>query len=290
MKKKRVAKTTTDKNGSEPIDSLQVLLRTLKLPTVFELCQELAARAEKEGWSFIEYLRQLVEAEIAERRRHRIERNLKRSNLPSGKTLATLDLNRLPAPVRRQVPTLCEGGFVERADNLLAFGMPGRGKTHLLAAISHELIMRGKQVYFTPAYALVQQLLAAKKELRLEKELHRLEAFDLVLVDDIGYVQQDRAEMEVLFTFLSERYERRSVAITSNLVFSQWDRIFKDPMTTACAIDRTVHHAIILELKGPSIRKEEAEQRNAGVLPEERGAGATKPAAPVRADEEVPVG
>ena len=200
----------------------------------------------------------MVELEITERRQRRIERLRKGSGLPEDKTLGSLKTEKLPPKVRRQVPALCEGGFVERAENVLAFGLPGRGKTHLLAAIGHELVQRGYAVLFTPAYRLVQRLLAAKRDLLLDRELKRLDAYDAVILDDLGYVQQDREEMEVLFTFLSERYERRSVLITSNLVFSQWDQIFKDPMTTMAAIDRLVHHAIILEMAGPSIREEEA--------------------------------
>lgn len=173
-------------------------------------------------------------------------------------TLATLKLELLPTAVRRMLPTLCEGGFADRGENLLAFGLPGRGKTHLCAAIGHELVHRGFAVLFLPAYALVQRLLAARRAFELEKALRALDAYDAVIIDDIGYIQQDRDEMEVLFTFLAERYERRSVVITSNLVFSAWDRIFKDPMTTAAAIDRIVHHAVILELSGPSIRETEA--------------------------------
>jgi DNA replication protein DnaC len=145
----------------------------------------------------------------------------------------------------------------------LAFGLPGRGKTHLVCAIGHELIQRGYRVLFTATYALVQRLLAAKRDLRLEKELATLDGFDAVILDDIGYVQQNRDEMEVLFTFLAERYERRSVIITSNLVFSEWDRIFKDPMTTAAAIDRIVHHSVILEMTGTSIRVEHAHSERA---------------------------
>jgi DNA replication protein DnaC len=137
-------------------------------------------------------------------------------------------------------------------------GPPGRGKTHLVAAIGHELVLHGYQVLFVPAFRLVQRLLVAKRDLVLDRELKRLDAYDAVVVDDLGYVQQDREEMEVLFTFLAQRYERRSVLITSNLVFSQWDQIFKNPMTTAAAIDRLVHHAVILEMSGPSIREQEA--------------------------------
>ncbi len=241
------------------IASLVLLLRALKLPTMARHADEVAQLAEREGWTFERYLHHLVELEVHERRRRRIARNLKDSELPPDKTLATLHRARLPAKVAKALPALCEGAFVERGDNLLAFGLPGRGKTHLLCAIGHELIQRGYRVLFTPTYALVQRLLAAKRDLRLEQELAVLDRFDAVLLDDIGYVQQNRDEMEVLFTFLAERYERRTVMITSNLVFSEWDRIFKDPMTTAAAIDRLVHHSVILEMTGTSARVEQAQ-------------------------------
>jgi len=244
-----------------PAQSLAILLRALKLPSFARYAVEVAQKAEREGWTFGQYLHHLAELEVQERRRRRIERYQKASELPAEKALATLDRAKVPAKVQKQLPSLCEGAFVERGENLLAFGLPGRGKTHIVCAIGHELIQRGYRVLFTPTYALVQRLLAAKRDLRIEKELAALDAYDAVILDDIGYVQQSREEMEVLFTFLSERYERKSVIITSNLVFSEWDRIFKDPMTTAAAIDRLVHHSVILEMTGPSIRNEEAKKR-----------------------------
>lgn len=237
---------------------LAVLLRTLKLPSFKAQYDEVARLADRESWTFPQYLMHLAEGEIEDRRQRRIERLLRQSGLPKDKTLATLDQSRLPGKIRRQLATLCEGDFVQRAENVLAFGLPGRGKTHCVSAIGHELVQRGYEVLFQPAFAIVQRLLIAKRELSLEKELRRLDRFAVVILDDIGYVQQNRDEMEVLFTFLAARYERRSVLITSNLVFSEWNRIFKDPMTTAAAIDRLVHHATILEMAGPSIRAEEA--------------------------------
>ena len=156
-----------------------------------------------------------------------------------------------------------EGGFVERAENVLVFGLRGRGKTHFLCALGRELILRrGATVYFTPTFKLVQQLLAAKKELRLDGLLKKLDRFEVIILDDLGYVQQSREEMEVLFTFLAERYERRSVLVSSNLVFSKWDQIFKDPMTTMAAVDRLVHHAIILEFNGESMRVPREKERS----------------------------
>lgn len=249
--------------------ALALLLRELKLPAFAHQHEEVGQKAEKSGWSHPKYLRQLTELELAQRRSRRIERLMKSSGLPSEKTLSTLKQEKLPTKARRQLPALCEGGFVERAENVLVFGLPGRGKTHFVSAIGHELVQRGYAVLFTSAVMLVQRLLVSKKKLELETELKRLDSFDAVVLDDIGYIQQDREEMEVLFTFLAERYERRSVLITSNLVFSQWDRIFKDPMTTAAAIDRVVHHAVIVEMTGTSIRDEEAKARAAAAKKED---------------------
>jgi DNA replication protein DnaC len=248
---------------SHHAEALQVNLRTLTLPSFAALHEEIGVQAEREGWSFSRFLLQLSELELHDRRTRKIDRLRRTSGLPYDKTLATLELKKLPVKVRRVLPSLCDGGFVDRAENVLAFGLPGRGKSHCACAIGHELVERGYSVLFRPAYHIVQQLLAARRDLELEREIRRLDRFDVVILDDIGYVQQDRQEMEVLFTFLAERYERRSVVITSNLVFSQWDQIFKDAMTTAAAIDRLVHHATILELTGSSYRTEAAKLRRA---------------------------
>jgi len=262
------------------------LLRQLRLSTMASQLDEAMRRAEANDWTPHAFLGHLAAAEVEARRVRRVERYLKASDLPAGKTLDALDLKRYTLKTRRQVATLISGDFLARADNVLLFGLPGRGKSHLAAAIGHELVQRGHKVLFTPAYQLVQRLLIAKRELELEKLLRRLDAFGCVILDDIGYVQQEQDEIEVLFTFLGERYERRSVIVTSNLVFSKWGRIFKDPMTTACAIERLVHHSVILELTCKrSFRVEEAEKRNKGVDLETTdtakadGSGATEPVA-----------
>ena len=193
------------------MSSLELMLRELRLGTVVRHAQDVAIRAEREGWSFTRYLHHVIEMELLERLSRRMQKRLKESALPTGKTLTTLEIARLPEPVRRQLPTLCEGHFIAQGHNVLAFGLPGRGKTHLLCAIGQALIERGYRVLFTPAFKLVQRLLSAKHELRLEKELRRLDGYAAVILDDIGYLQQNRDEMEVLFTFLAERYERKSV-------------------------------------------------------------------------------
>jgi DNA replication protein DnaC len=244
---------------SAQTDPTVMLLRSFCLATMAGQYEEVMRRAEKDGWSHRQVMRHLCESEAVERAQKRTARLLSESGLPETKTLGTLDGALLPAKVRRQLPALMDGGFVDRGDNVLAFGLPGRGKTHFLAALGRELILRhSKRVLFRPAFKLVGQLLAAKRDLRLENELKKLDRYDVLILDDIGYVQQSREEMEVLFTLLAERYERRSLLISSNLVFSQWDRIFKDPMTTMAAIDRLVHHSIILEFDGGSQRVKKA--------------------------------
>ena len=246
-------------------DTLEMMFREFCLPTMAARWAEMMQSAEAQNWGYRKLLLQLCEAEAADRRERRRERLLRESKLPSGKTLGNLQEGQLPAKVRRQLPTLLEGGFVERAENLLVFGLPGRGKTHFLCALGRELILRrGMAVYFTPTFKLVQQLLSAKKDLRLDAALKKLDRFEAIILDDLGYVQQSREEMEVLFTFLAERYERRSVLVSSNLVFSKWDQIFKDPMTTMAAVDRLVHHAIILEFEGESLRVSRQKEKGGG--------------------------
>lgn len=249
-------------------DPLAILLRAFNLPTMATHYAETLASAEAQNWGYRRFLLQLCEAEAADRKERKRARLLRQSGLPAGKTLGTLDEAQLPLKIRRQLPTLLEGGFVERAENLIAFGLPGRGKTHLLAALGRELILRHEYpVYFTPTFKLVQQLLVAKQALRLESILKKLDHYAVIALDDLGYVQQSREEMEVLFTFLAERYERGSVMISSNLVFSKWDQIFKDPMTTMAAVDRLVHHAIILEFDNESVRAAQAKGKAAGKSP-----------------------
>jgi DNA replication protein DnaC len=205
--------------------------------------------------------------EARERSDRRIERMRRASHLPTTKTLETLDQKRLPTPLTQKVQDLAAGKWVDEAANVLAFGLPGVGKTHVACALGHALIERGHSVLFTPTFRLVQELLAAKRDLKLPAALRRLDMFDVLILDDIGYVQQAPEEVEVLFTLMAERYERRSMLITSNLVFSEWDRIFKNPMTTAAAIDRLVHHSVILEFNVPSYRTKNAPARPSPTSP-----------------------
>lgn len=234
---------------------VESLLTQFRLPTIRQSLMEVTELARRESWDYLRFLQELCEREHQVRHERRIARLLAQCALPEGKTLANLDQSKLAPAVRKQMNALLEGGFVGKSTNVLAFGLPGRGKTHCLCAIARELILRHQiSVWFTPAFKLVQVLLRAKEELRLDEKLKRLARHDLIIIDDIGYVQHDRAEMEVLFNFFAERYERGSLMITSNLPFSKWDKIFHDPMTAMAAIDRLVHHSVILEFTGESQR------------------------------------
>ncbi len=237
-------------------------LKQLHLPAFAEQHAAQSAIAANEGWSYDQFLLSLCELELAQREARKVERLLGVSKLPREKTLAQFDRSRLKRPTERQFAALLDGSFLARRENVLVFGNPGSGKTHLLAALGHELVHQARGVYFAPCVLLVQRLLLAKAELWLEKELRRLDKFEALIIDDIGYVQQSREEMEVLFTLLAHRYEHRSVLLTSNLVFSQWEQIFKDPMTTAAAIDRVVHHSVILELNVESYRMAAAQKQH----------------------------
>ncbi len=246
-------------------------LRDLRMPAIREGYESAARRAAKNDLGYEEYLLDLVNQESQMREQTRIDRVLRHSQLPLEKDLASFDLKRLPTKLVQPIRTLLDGSFVARQENVLAFGNPGSGKSHAVCAIAQELVRRSgghRKVLFRPCSLMIQDLLVAKRDLKLTRLLKRLAGFDVLVLDDLGYVQHDRAEMEVLFTLLAERYERGSIMITSNLPFSKWDAIFKDAMTTAAAIDRLVHHSVILELNVRSYRLEKARQAGKEASPE----------------------
>lgn len=246
--------------AQESVQALVQGLQELNLPTMRAHYEALARQAIAESWSYTEYLQELVQQECQERRQKRIARWFKASKLPLEKNWETLDLKRLPLKVAQQLRGLLSGDFLDRQENVLLFGPPGSGKTHALCAVSQELVRSGRRVLFTKCGLLVQELLAAKRDLRLPAMIKRLAAWEALFIDDLGYVQQSREEMEVLFTLLAERYERGSVLLTSNLAFSKWEQIFKDPMTAAAAVDRLVHHSVIVEMNVSSYRMEKAKK------------------------------
>jgi DNA replication protein DnaC len=241
-------------------ERITALLSEWKLPMASaELVGRLVSGGHGEALTVVA---EVLELEAAGRKERRVDRLRRASKLPPGKTFETLDKARVPRTALLKVQELSRGDFVEQANNVLLFGLPGVGKSHLASALGHALVDVGRSVLFTPTYQLVQQLLVARRDLCLPRALRALDVFDAVILDDLGYVQQTAEEAEVLFTLMAERYERRSLIITSNLVFSEWDRIFKTPMATAAAIDRLVHHAAIIEIDRESVRAEEAKKRN----------------------------
>ena len=242
---------------------LRVLLERLNLGAMAEVFAEVALKAAKEGLSHEAYLFALASLEEEQRQERRTARLLRQSGLPQEKTFRTFQMQRLSPALQLHIERLKSGAFLSQAVNVIAVGKPGVGKSHLLAAVGYELIVAGHAVLWTATSSLMQRLLAAKRDLRLPQELAKLDKFACIMLDDIGYVQHERDEMEILFTFLAERYERKSVMLTTNLVFSEWNRIFKDPMTTMAAIDRLVHHSVILDMmEVESYRATEATQQH----------------------------
>jgi DNA replication protein DnaC len=243
---------------------LDLLLRTLNLKGFEEAYPTLVDQATKDGMSYESFLYELAKIEVEQRNNRRIERLRKDSHLPADKRLDTFDFKRLPSLSRPLVAQLCEGSNLDRAENIVVFGNPGTGKTHLLCGIGHELVNKGKSVFFAQAYAVAQHLALARQELRLPQAIKKLDRFDALILDDLGCQKQGETEMEVLFALFAERYERKSLLVTSNMVFSKWDQIFGNTMRTAATIDRLVHHAQILELNAESYRASQAHERRNG--------------------------
>jgi DNA replication protein DnaC len=253
--------------ATDPVDAarLALLLGDLRLPAIKHIWPAFAERADREGWPAARFLAALAEHEIAERARRRIERHLAEARLPPGKSLDAFDFDAVPMISKAQVMAIVAGdSWLEKGDNLLVFGPPGGGKSHLAAAIGLGLVENGWRVLFTRTTDLVQRLQVARRELALESAIAKLDKYHLLILDDLAYVTKDQAETSVLFELISARYERRSVLITANQPFGEWNRIFPDPAMTLAAVDRLVHHATIFELNVESYRRRTAVERRKG--------------------------
>jgi len=247
---KRSPKPAAPPSDAELVKSF----RELRLTGMADAWESLHQAASQQAWDGGRLLAALFEAEAARRDANRRGRLLKESRLPLHKSLSQMNQDLLPTAVRRQLPGLLRGDFLDRRQNLCVFGLPGRGKTHFLCALAQELVVNGRRILFSSTGKLIEKLLAAKARHQLDKELAKLDRFEAIILDDIGYVQHSREEMEVLFTLIAERYERGSLMISSNLAFSKWEQIFRDPMTAMAAVDRLVQHAVILHFDGDSLR------------------------------------
>lgn len=239
---------------------LGMMLTDLRLPTIKRLAGDLCAQSDTEGWPAHRLLEALLEHEINEREARRIDRHRNESGLSLAKRLSSFDFSAVPSVSKAQVMALTEGTeWIDRGANVLLFGPPGVGKSHLVSALGHALIDAGRRVLFTRCSDLVQRLQAARRDLRLPQELAKLDRFDLLILDDLSYVRRDQAETSVLFELISERYERKSLAITANTPFSQWGEVFVEPAMTLAAVDRLVHHSTILEMNVESYRRRAAQ-------------------------------
>jgi DNA replication protein DnaC len=249
-------------SGIPTIDTarLPVLLTQLRLPTVARLWRVLCETADRESWPAAKTLAALMEHEIAERAQRRTARHLLEARLPVGKTLECFDFTAVSSISKARVTALAEGdGWLDQGTNILLFGPPGVGKSHLAAALGHAMVDAGYRVLFTRTTDLVQHLQTARQELKLATAIEKLDKYHLLVLDDLSYVQKSQAETSVIFELISARYERRSLLITANQPFGAWDAIFPDPAMTVAAIDRLVHHSIILEMNTDSYRRKAAE-------------------------------
>lgn len=246
---------------AHPIDEarLGIMLNELRLPTIKTLWPRFAETADREGWPAARFLAAIAEHELAERANRRIERHLAEAHLPPGKTLDSFAFEAVPMISKAQVMAMAAGdSWLAKGANVLMFGPPGGGKSHLAAAIGLALIENGWRVLFTRTTDLVQKLQVARRELQLEAAIDKLDKFDLLILDDLAYVTKDQAETSVLFELISARYERRSILITANQPFGEWNRVFPDPAMTLAAVDRLVHHATIFEMNVESYRRRSA--------------------------------
>ena len=249
-------------SGTPTIDTarLPMLLTQLRLPTVARLWRALTDTADRESWPAAKTLAALMEHEIAERAWRRTARHLLEARLPAGKTLDCFDFTAVTSISKARVTALAEGdSWLDQGTNILLFGPPGVGKSHLAAALGHAMVDAGYRVLFTRTTDLVQQLQTARQELKLAAAIEKLDKYHLLVLDDLSYVQKSQAETSVIFELISARYERRSILITANQPFGAWDAIFPDPAMTVAAIDRLVHHSIILEMNTDSYRRKSAE-------------------------------
>jgi DNA replication protein DnaC len=243
------------------VETLPLLLKQLRLPTMQKRWQSLHQQALQDNWSMPRYLSVLCEEELAQRETVRLLRYLKEAKLPPGKTLEQFDFSACQVSQAQVARLAHDGQWLENAENVLLFGPSGTGKTHLAAAIGHAQVQCGRRILFSPAAAVVQHLQQAKRQLELPRALSRLDKYAMLILDDIGYVKPSESESSVLFELIAHRYESASVVITSNQPFSAWDSIFSDTMMTVATVDRLIHHASIIEIKGESYRKSESMRR-----------------------------
>lgn len=238
-------------------------LKQLKLPAIAREYQTLARDAARQNAGYLGYLQTLLEHEVIEREERQLQRRLALARFPYEKRLEDFDFSVVPAVRKEPVLALAQGAFVAQRENCLFLGPSGVGKTHLLLGVGRACCLHGYRVLFRTAATLASELELAQQELRLPKLLAQLRRFEFVLVDEVGYLPFSQTAAELLFQFFSDRYERASVGITSNLDFAHWTEVFGHERMTAALLDRLVHRSTILLLEGESFRFRQSLQRQA---------------------------
>lgn len=236
-------------------EKLSILLKDLRLGTMRTNWEDLAERAETHHWTYEQYLTLLADMELTSRNQRRIQQHITESKLPLGKTLDTFEFSGLSSITGAQISGLADStNWVSQAHNLILFGPSGVGKSHLAAAIGRRLIEKGLRVLFVKTTSLVQRLQTAYKRHELSELIAKLAKFDLLILDDIGYIKRSKSETSVLFELIGDRYESKSLLITANQPFDKWDEVFPNKIMAVAAIDRLVHHATIINIDEPSYR------------------------------------
>ncbi len=237
-------------------------LRKLNLGTIAANYVQVAKSADQGKLTYEQYLAQLVQAELLEKNAVRVNRLIKEAKLLLPKAIDTYDFSQRTGITFKQVKKLAEGNFVREAANVVLFGSFGVGKTHLALALTQMLCEAGLRCYFSSTHALIELLLKAKQTASLTSLFKRLDRLDLIVCDELGYIPHEQAGADLFFQLISQRSERKSMLITTNLTYSEWDKVFLNPLTTAAAVDRIIHNCETFNIQGPSWRREVAAKRN----------------------------
>jgi DNA replication protein DnaC len=243
---------------------LETYLKTLRVPAVAQQYRKLAAEAAQNNQTYEQFLVAVMAQEVQNREENTRKNRIQQARFPMRKTLSQFEFTALPRLNKPLVLKLAQGEYLAKGENIVLLGNSGTGKTHLATALGMEACRQGKRVVFYTAAELVNLLLEAQAQYRLSRVEHRLNQWDLLIVDELGYLTLDENGVKLLFGIFANRYERKSMIVTTNLPFEQWESIFRDPAMTVALVDRLTHHCHLLEMNGDSYRFKESLARQAG--------------------------